>query len=90
MVFKAIRLTETIKEVYAGKEVQRVNSEPSQHFAIREMKRSQQNDVKVARKIGGKPGEHDVLEPRGKDDYKEKEWLALSNVADRPSKSKAK
>ena len=73
MVFNAIRLTETIKEVYAGKKVQRVNFELSQHFAIREMKRNQQNDEEIARKIGGKPGEHDVLEPRGKDNYKEKE-----------------
>ena len=73
MVFKAIRLTETIKEVYAGKKVQRVNFELSQHFAISEMKRNQQNDEEIARKIGGKPGEHDVLEPRGKDNYKEKE-----------------
>ena len=37
------------------------------------MKRNQQNDEEIARKIGGKPGEHDVLEPRGKDNYKEKE-----------------
>lgn len=76
--------------MYAGKEVQRVNFELFQHFAIREMKRNQQNDVEAARKIGGKPGKHDVLEPCGKEDYKEKEWLALSNVADRPIKSKAK
>ena len=73
MVFKAIRLTETIKEVYAGKKVKRVTFELSQCFAIREMKRNQQNDVEIARKIGGKPGEHDVLEPHGKDNYKEKE-----------------
>lgn len=49
------------------KRSQRVNFELFQHFAIREMKRNQQNDVEAARKIGGKPGKHDVLEPCGKE-----------------------
>lgn len=36
---------------------------------------NQQNDVliEVARKVGGKPGEHEVLEPMGKNYFKKRE-----------------
>lgn len=66
MVLKAVRLSEAVKEVQTGKEVRGVNSEPLQHFEVRGMKRNQQKDVEVARQLGGKPGERDVLEPREK------------------------
>lgn len=56
-------LSETMKGAQTGKEVQGVNSESLQHFKVTEMKRNQQKDVEVARTVGSKPGEHDVLEP---------------------------
>lgn len=51
------------------------------------MKRNQQKDIRLARKVEDKPGEYNVLEPMWKNYVKETEWSIVSNVADISSKS---